>query len=293
MAVTSMSKSSIGDFERRNKIKGTPIASATGGNFTIDEDGYRFLVFTTSGTLTVTEAGNFDLCIIGGGGGGGSAPDNSNAGGGGGAGGMYLLESVPLPVGDQDVAVGAGGGEANWSSFGKSGADSYVGTESLAWVADGGGGGGRVNSGGIAGGSGGGAATNGITSVAPGFFGQGFAGGSPSTSTACGGGGAGEIGGPANGGAPGGDGRIATFVNTTVANTASVGEIVGSDVYFSGGGGGGGASSIGGLGGGGNGTNNNVRGNAGTDGTGGGGGSGRAGSGGAGGDGCVIVRFKL
>ena len=70
--------------------------AATGGNSTIDSGGYRYHVFTSNGTFTITAGtGNIEYIIVAGGGGGGGG----DVGGGGGAGGFRtcLLYSSPSP----------------------------------------------------------------------------------------------------------------------------------------------------------------------------------------------------
>lgn len=77
---------------------GTSLTAWSTGGFN-----YNGVKFTTDGTLTVSTAGLFDVCLIGGGGGGSR--------GGGGAGGL-LIQTVYLPAGTYTVDVGAGGSVA-------------------------------------------------------------------------------------------------------------------------------------------------------------------------------------
>ena len=76
-------------------------------------NGYRYLIYTSPGSLTVNRSGKVDLLLIGGGGAGGNGefyPPNANyAGGGGGAGGVYESFLFTFPVGDYTISVGDGG----------------------------------------------------------------------------------------------------------------------------------------------------------------------------------------
>ncbi len=254
-------------------------------------------VFTGSGSITVDKAGYLDVLIIGAGGGG----FIGGAGGGG-----YLENTLWFDVGTHTVGVGAGGaagfdynvGGAQGPRDGVNGGDSFVGD----YVSPGGGGGagyrsfasssnnyvgGKGRTGGSAGGggqtnySGSEANTDGIA-----ITGFGNNGGLGGFLTGGGGGGAGQVG--ENGGADypngseGGNGAISTIITSADATSFSVGEVSGSDVYYSGGGGGNpysGTVGVGGLGGGGDSNAN------GTANTGGGGGL-------IGGSGVVIVRVS-
>ena len=253
------------------------------------------LVFTNSGTLTITGKGILDILAVGGGGGGGSGAgsggDGTGAGGGGGGGFVYT-NSVSVHAGTYSVTVGEGGAGATGTGgevrCGSNGGDSSV----LGITAyGGGGGGGHSGFTGRSGATGGGSThkwdSDGVT-IAGGTAihgDQGFDGGS---STGYykpgGGGGAGAAAEPnaiTSPGKPGygGDGRAC--------------DITGVSVYYGGGGAGyRTASSVadthGGLGGGGNAC-------AGTDGLGGGGGGGPGDAGAygyAGGSGVVVVRLR-
>ena len=132
------------------------------------------------------------------------------------------------------------------------------------------------------------------------FANQGYRGGnghSPQKNGAGGGGGAGAVGSNAtfDNGADGGVGVTNTILTSTEATTASVGEVISTDVYYAGGGGGAGYSTggDGGNGGGGNAGNavSNNAGTAGTANTGGGGGGAYNNTSGAGGSGVVILRY--
>tara|TARA_R110000796_G_scaffold251230_1_gene382165 strand:- start:1135 stop:2061 length:927 start_codon:yes stop_codon:yes gene_type:complete len=270
------------------------IASTTGaaGTATTGEA----YIFTGSGAITVSKAGLLDVLIIGGGGGG--------ATGGGGAGG-YWEKTLWFEAGSHTVGIGAGGtagytrtsGSGSGPADGFNGGDSYVGD----YVSPGGGGGAAFRSQasssnnyvpgkGRTGGSGGGGgqtnyANTGDTQGTA-ITGFGNAGGQGGFLTGGGGGGAGQVGEDAGAdypaGSEGGNGSISTIISSTDATSFSVGQVSGSDVYYSGGGGGSqysGAAGEGGLGGGG------ASNGAGTANTGGGGGT-------TGGSGVVIVRVS-
>ena len=273
-----------------------PVAEmiASGGNTDAQISGTQFKkhVFTSSGTLTVTQGGLVEYLVVGGGGGGGG-----NYGGGGGAGGFHT-GFLQVTAGSYSVTVGAGGAGGNRTGS-TSGLDGATGSNSVFHTITslGGGGGGATDSAeaGLPGGSGGGSRYGGA--VGAGTSGQGNNGGLGSTSASNygsgGGGGASAVGAGGSGSAGG----------TGGAGTAST--ITGASVTYAGGGGGGvyhgGTPGSGGSGGGGaagaavgSGTTGST-GTAGTANTGGGGGGGSAGSNGgvgaAGGSGIVVVRY--
>ena len=89
-------ESNVGDLQNLEFVEATGGTITTSGN-------YKIHTFTSSGTFTVTSAGNaagsdsVDYMVVGGGGAGGShGPDSATNGGGGGAGGFR--ESVPSPA---------------------------------------------------------------------------------------------------------------------------------------------------------------------------------------------------
>ena len=260
------------------------------------------------------------LVVAGGGGGGGDLS------GGGGAGGLLTnYGSTPVSLStsvNYAVTVGAGGGGGvagptrNIEST--RGSDGFSSTFNTITNTGGGGGGvyGDASSSltnGRAGGSGGGAGSKSSSEASggSGTSGQGNDGGTgfDNPYAGGGGGGAGAAGGNAASGSSAGVGGVGLAVNiisTSNATTASVGEVSGSDVYFSGGGGGSdyesnntGTGGSGGLGGGGTGgfgslNPNGIGGNADPNtGGGGGGGSwnGQPTTGGSGGSGVVILRY--
>lgn len=261
--------------------------TATGGDssatITVGSDSYTLLTFTSSGTLTVSQAGLFDVLVVGGGGGG------SSAFGGGGAGG-YVSETVYFAA-NQTVTVGAGGsGSANTSTAGGRGNASRCGG-----IVAGFGGGAKaltnLNSQYNASGASG---AGGNLYSSTGNQGDGITGNDggdhlrPSGTDDCGGGGGGADAAGADGttsGGNGGAGRDASAFRGESLTTT----------YYAGGGGGGSdinSAGSGGVGGGGNGALTTGTATAGTANTGGGGGGSAGGVGAAGGSGIVLVRFK-
>lgn len=98
---------------------------ATGGtssSITVSGTNYTLLTFTSSGTLTVSKEGLFDVLIFAGGGGVGTSRAEQGAGGGGGGG--YLLATAYFSA-NQSIVIGAGGANTNYVQ----GSDSYI-TES-------------------------------------------------------------------------------------------------------------------------------------------------------------------
>lgn len=279
---------------------------ATGGSsssITVGGDAYTLLTFTSTGTLTVTQGGMFDVLVVGGGGGGGRY-------GGGGAGGYPIITTLSVPTtGNYTITVGAGGtGSTTYPTEGATnGDDSSIVIGSQTVLSKGGTRGAtgddRAGYAGFIGGapsSGGGAAAVGAI--------QGFltvgdttgivtsTGGTHSTSaTAYGAGGGGSrVASGGNGsGSSGGTGAIGFDAS------AFRGESAATTRYGAGGGGGsnGGTVANGGTGGGGNG-GGTVAGTAGSANTGSGGGGGgylapNTLNGGNGGSGIVLVRFKV
>jgi len=307
-------QSDVGD------LNNAEFVAATGGTITTSGD-YKIHTFTSSGTFTVTSAGNacgsntVDYMVVAGGAGGSTTSVAAVAGGGGGAGGFR--ESVPSPAAwtasplanpgggltvsaqGYPITVGAGGAAApagpSAPHRGSSGNPSTFSTITSA-----GGGGGGFYAGnnppdhaGTPGGSGGGgtrlSTANGGTGNSPPVSPpQGNDGGDSNNDGGAGGGGAGAKGneGDGNNGGPGGNG-VTTNINA-------------SPVARAGGGGGGSrcaSNPTGGTGGGGNGGYDGPpAGNAtsGTANTGGGGGSTSTNTtAGSGGSGIVILRYKF
>ena len=283
-----------------SSVTSTP--KATGGIVSQDAS-YWYHMFPFSSTFTPTVALSADiLCIAGGGGSG------FDLGGGGGAGGLLTFTSQSLTTTGYTVTVGAGGSAGLSAGNGGNGGNSQFG--SLTASVGGGGGCGDASSAGSSGGSGGGAASALNKTGGSPTSGQGYAGGNSLTSgsyvqAANGGGGAGAIGGSQSNpstptGGNGGIGATSSLINAMGLATFT-GQVVGSSVYFAGGGAGGtnasGIPGVGGLGGGGNGAKGSSSptniGNDALINTGGGGGGGgiNNGNGAKGGSGLVIVRY--
>lgn len=233
------------------------------------------------------------LLVAGGGAGSGAA--------GGGAGGLLAATGYAITNGTYAVTIGAGG-----ATTAASGSNSVFGAIT-AW---GGGGGtyGVANGGGTGnGGSGGGLSyfgTAGGVGVYPGSTyisaaRQGYDGGSGfnasgGTYAGGGGGGAGGIGGTTGvlaSGGNGGAGTSTTLISTSTAVSLGVGQVVGSSVYFAGGGAGAGASNSGIGGSGGGASASTTIANSGVAFTGGGGAGGNSGGPGLGGSGVAIIRY--
>ena len=281
---------------------------ATGGtssSITVDGQAYTLLTFTSSGTLTVSSAGLFDVLLFAGGAGGGpnSASDTNRSGGGGGAGGA--LQATVYLSANQTVTIGAGGagGNSGTENHAKLGSSSSIGSALGISVAGGGTPAYQLSNQSLtepdSGGCGGGGTNytlarlrDGAASMAPSV--SGFAGGNGANSTAQGQG--------AGGG--GGATAVGSNASTTTGGAGGAGYdvsafIAGSALYKAGGGGGGGTtggaggSSVGGAGGG-----AGVAGSSASANTGGGGGgagysTGANANGGSGGSGIVYVRFKV
>ena len=270
-------------------------AKISGGTFTQYSDGgvtYDVHTFTSSGTLTVTESGVVDACIVAGGAAGGCSYDASafNFGGGGG-GGVIEQSGVFLEPGTYAIVVGAGGAIKDVEGGGDSSFDQFT-------AVGGGLGGSRLTNRAFTqarlGGSGGGgtgytdavALEGSFTAGAIGTAGQGNDGGN------------GQTGGGAASGAGGGGGAAAVGSDGTSSVGGAGGAGVasslrtGSAVYYGGGGGGArssGSPGAGGIGGGGaGGTTGGVAGTVNTGG--GGGGTYSNNTSAAGGSGLVIVR---
>jgi len=278
-------ESNVGDLDA------TAFVAATGGTITTSGD-FKIHTFNSSGTFTVTNAGNAcgsntvdHLVVAGGGGGGGAGGPNNGTAGGGGAGGYR--ESFPnpatggLPVSAQaypiTVGGGASGGGGNPNGATTAGGVGSPSTFSTITSAGGGGGAGTGGNPAPAGGSGGGGGPNtgpapfnanpGAGNTPPVSPPQGNAGGtgSPPLHGGAGGGGAGSAG--ANGPAGAGGSGTTSTINASPV-TRSVGG-AGSPPSPSAGG-----ANTGNGGGGGRGNCNNA-------------------GGASGGSGVVIVRYKF
>jgi len=311
-------ESNVGELENKQYV------AATGGTITTSGD-YKIHTFTSSGTFTVTDAGNaagsdsVDYMVVAGGGAGGShGPDSATNGGGGGAGGFR--ESVPSPAAWTASPIANPGGALPVSvqgypvTIGAGATSTYPGTNNPAnkgsdsifsTITSAGGGGGSAHPANAVkdGGSGaGGAGTP--SSEYPGGSGntpavsppQGNPGGKSNlTNKAGGGGGAASAGTAGATPAPYSPGQAAGGQGATTEINAS------SNTYAGGGGGSNTNASNGGPGGGGSGglpvsgsTGSNATAN-----TGGGGGGGphsnpgTPNNGGNGGSGIVVIRYKF
>lgn len=206
MAVTRVSKSSISDYNKSNLMSGGR-GLGSGGDYTGDANGFRYHIFTSSGTFTATSSGAVEYLVIGGGGAGGYRTSAANiACGGGGAGGV-LRGATALSAGDYTVTIGAGGVATDDTPT--SGTDTSFGSIATAF---GGGGGGTqsASNNALSGASGGGGASNSVnlqyaegaqpkglisgTGLYDGVGEQGHAGGAGESDTAGKGGGGGGVG---------------------------------------------------------------------------------------------------
>jgi hypothetical protein len=277
---------------------------ASGGTETTS-GGKKYHTFLSSGTLNITQAGDYEYLIVAGGGGGGF-----DGGGGGGAGGLLQSSGTITSTGNYTITVGAGGtGASGYNITPATGNNSTISKSGFTTItANGGGGASRVNSSGYTvvaasnGGSGGGGMSsnsNQASSGGSGIAGQGNDGGDGLAGAVwkgAGGGGAGAAGANSatNAGGNGGDG----LQYSTWATATSTGVNSG---YYAGGGGGAcestGTRGSGGNGGGGSGgaSGGGYTAVAGTANTGGGGGGGDAANdpGKAGGSGIIIIRYSI
>lgn len=128
--------------------------TATGGSTFTPGNGYKYHVFTTPGTFTVT-SGSLPghVVVIAGGGSGGNCGN-----GGGGAGGLVMNPAFAFVPGSYPINIGPGGGPAGGCGPGNNGSPSIFGIPyGTPIIAVGGGaGGGNDSTAGNAGGSGGG-----------------------------------------------------------------------------------------------------------------------------------------
>jgi len=243
-------------------IAATLPITATGGNTVLTPgDGWKYHIFTSPGSFSVTNAGpeSVELILVGGGGGGGGADLGGSHGGGGGAGGVFYR---PVPIttspGSYSLTIGGGGtrGEGAPEPSPNNGTSGSSGTPTtgFGFTAFGGGGGGRYGGGGGSCGPGGNTTPRPANAISP-PVGWGF----PSAPD--------QKGGGAGGVSP-------------ISSTPSIGLII-SNFYLSQGGGSPYAPTSGAA----NGLDY-------SSGNGGGGGKAPGGSGGAGGSGIAIIRYK-
>ena len=303
--------------------------TATGGTEATDTaNGFKYHVFTSSGSFTSESSGEIEYLVVAGGG-GGSSGDYSTGGGGGGAGGVISGTANVTAQSYSIVVGGAGVGQA-WQNTGGNGGNSYISSVSATALGGGAGGGYQVSNG-VAGGSGGGGTWPNELSGGAGTAGQGNRGGNHANASStsggdqrlgAGGGGAGGAGqdvGSSNQNQIG-SGGVGTSAFSAWGAATNTGEDVSGTYYYAGGGSGGGSdwvdapsngylagTNIGGYGGGGDGAystgqNSSIAGQAGATNTGGGaGGSAFNGSGESaqsltsanGGSGIVIIRYAI
>ena len=190
-----------------------------------------------------------DVLIVSGGGGSGSVNNRSS----GGAGGGGVIEDTRIVYGDCYVQVGAGGtgapATAPAAAYGLEGSEG--GPSRFDRMRPAGGGCSSTLDGQPGGSGGGGGFSTRARDGGSGLGTQGYPGGTSTSQFVAGaGGGAGGAG----SGTSGGIGRVASWLPSAVRSVLGVGELSGSDTYFSGGGGTSGGS--GGLGGGGDNNNN-------------------------------------
>lgn len=306
------------------------VGAPPSGGTVLTDGAERTHIFKSTSTNFVVPTGltlsNVEYLVVAGGGGGGG----SFRGAGGGAGGLLtsvtgdtpssnsgsVQSKLTLTAGTYTMNVGAGGTGQQYVAGTNGGNSTIVNPSSTALVtAIGGGSGGTYGGSGAGGGSGGGSGGHTSSNPSPGAgtSGQGNTGGDGVTgSPQCGGGGGGAGAVGQNGGSggtagDGGNGVISTIISSSEATSNSVGEVVGSDVYFAGGGGAGAYGTgnnfpIGGLGGGADGYYgdapyaNGPNASHPNSGGGGGGSSGTTntfGTGGTGADGVIIIRYTL
>lgn len=240
-------------------------AEISGGQETVTVDGIKYVLFTSSGNLTVSNGGLVDVLVVGGGAGGGA--DLSGAGGAGAIEGSGFFQTQTLSATTYSVTVGAqGNGSTNNTVKGASGGNSVFTGVTTITALGGGGGGSYGNADGVAGGSGGGGSfSSGVGGAASGS--NTFAGGNGSSSApnygTGAGGGATAIGlnGTSTAGGNGGQGKTLTAIDTNLT-AANFTTLTGMTVISSGGGGACynlGTAGLGGTGAG-DGTNDNIAG---------------------------------
>lgn len=101
-------------------------------------DGYEYYVYTGTGTFTVTQAGTFDVLMVGG---GGAAYEGGAVPSGAAGGGEVKYGEAILPVGSHTVVVGAGGAGQAVQGINFAGGDTTITVGGVTVTAKGGGGG--------------------------------------------------------------------------------------------------------------------------------------------------------
>ena len=130
----------VSGFGKRPSAGGVAYGVATGGtssSITVSSQNYTLLTFSSDGNLVVSQAGVFDLLLIGGGAGSNTSNGAYAGGGGGGVLGISSTLTVYLDAGTYAVDVGAGSGNGGPNGY-KSSVAGYQ-------VSGGGAGGGRGN----------------------------------------------------------------------------------------------------------------------------------------------------
>jgi hypothetical protein len=107
------------DFVTFSGAGNADFSDAATGTYTDGGIDYKYITFTGSGTLTVTEAGLADVLVVGGGGGGGET-------GGAGGGGAVTQGQVFLFDGAYSIVIGGGGSSATGGANGGTGSFSSV-----------------------------------------------------------------------------------------------------------------------------------------------------------------------
>ena len=112
-------------------------SNAATGTYSSGGFNYKYITFSASGTLTVTQSGVADVVVVGGGGGAGS---QSGIVGGGGA-GQLVAKTIDMTAATHTITIGAGG--TTLTPVGNQGNKTSLGT--LVSAGGGGGGLGSVN----------------------------------------------------------------------------------------------------------------------------------------------------
>ncbi len=271
---------------------GTGYGVATGGIGAAQSTGtladgfsYNYLTFNSTGTLTVTTAGNFDFCAVGAGG-GGQNPGNASWSTSGGGAGQIIFGSIYLSA-NQTITIGAGSGVASGAGkFIQASNTTIAATAPFAVTANG-----NIcceisnAATGVYVGGGFGSCISQTSQTITASDTNGYQGGNAGGSTnAAGGGGSRALGGNSSG-TTGGVGGAGVDVSVFIGGSALFKAMGGSG----GGSGTGGAAATNGVAGTTNTTLNNGNANSGG---GGGGGHGIPTSGGQGGSGIVFIRFR-
>jgi fibronectin-binding autotransporter adhesin len=152
MGASQLKSSKLKFWDQRSKV-----GTVTGGNEIQTVGSYKYHIFTSDGTLSITGAKDIEITACAGGGAGGA----KGHAGGGGAGELRIWTPVTSATGTYSITIGSGGtGSTDQTNPGQSGGNTVFG--SVFTVLGGGGGGSRQQvapTAGAAGGSGGGGNT--------------------------------------------------------------------------------------------------------------------------------------